>query len=62
MSVVVFVPGNIVGKILYLKVHFPFLKQWGLFLNREALLVIIEPGDSTLTKNLFCRVIPFSHL
>jgi len=41
MSIVVFVPGNIVGKKLYLNIHFPLLKQWGVFVNREAVLVVI---------------------
>lgn len=50
MSVIVFVPGNIVGKKLYRKIHFPFLKQWGLFLNREVVWVVIEPRNSKLTK------------
>lgn len=56
MSVIVFVPGNIVGKKLYRKIHFPFLKQWGLFLNREVVWVVIEPRNSKLTKKLFCSI------
>ena len=43
MSMVVFVPGNVVGKKLDLPTHFPFLKQWGLFLSIDAILVVIEP-------------------
>lgn len=53
MSMVVFVPGNIVGKTLDLPIHFPFQKPWGLFFGIEAILGAIEP------RSRFAEWFPF---